>query len=443
MIESQPSTRKGRATVESVFIAWSGNLGIAKNVANLLEEKGFHAVVGGGTPHDMFIGTQVLSQMDTCAHAIILAQRKNDTSAGEPAKFSENLMFEWGYMIARLASKNVYAFLLDTGERELPSDLMGSWVIPIQSAGLSENETAARIVERFEVESRSLDKMAIMSQWKEIKTLANQHVIRNKFSDFEMAQMVLFSLKSAYYHNEMPLMFRGLSYTGTIAGMLGAAIEEACAIASIFVKTDDLKNRLQIEDYFEITTFLSKEFEREFDDPSLANWAKILRFDAISLCNVIAPEGLDQTERDYYWKESLFWGTKTLAAIEEDVADHPENDLFASLMRSYQYRNQAKAHRELGDEAKAVEYLGLSVKERERFYFGYKSSFPDDSVLCSKLAQEYYLSLLERARFEGNPIEKRRIMTTVEKLMVSWREDFERQQALLDMVRSAYDALLE
>ena len=429
--------------MESVFIAWSGNRGVAKHVASLLEEKGFRAVVGGGTPHDMFIGTQVLSQMDTCAHAIILAQKKNDTSTGELAKFSENLMFEWGYMIARVTSKHVYAFLIDTGERELPSDLMGSWVVSIQSTGLSEAETAAMIVERFEVESRSLDKTAIMSQWKEIKSYAKQHAVRKKFSDFEMAQMVLFSLKSAYYHNEMSLMYRGLSYTGSIAGVLGAVIEEARIIASIFVKTDDLKHRLQVEDYFEITTFLTHEFENDIDDPSLANWAKILRYDAISLCNVVAPEGLDQAERDYYWKESLSWGAKTLAAIEEDVADHPENDLFASLMRSYQYRNQAKAHRELGEEDKAIECLGLSVKERERFYFGYKSSFPDDAILCSKLAQEYYLSLLERARFEGNPIEKRRIMATVEKLMVSWREDFERKQALLDMVRKAYDALLE
>jgi len=429
--------------VESVFIAWSGNRGVAKRVAAKLEEKGFRAVVGGGTPHDMFIGLQVLSQMDTCAHAIILAQKKNDTSTGELAKFSENLMFEWGYMIARVTSKNVYAFLLDTGERELPSDLMGSWVVSIQSAGLTEDETAAQIVERFEVESRSLDKMAIMSQWKEIKALAKQHAVRKKYSDFEMAQMVLFSLKSAYYHNEMPFMFKGLSFTGSVGGMLGAALEETRVIASIFVKTDDLKNRLQVEDYFEITAFLQQPFEESFDDPSLANWAKILRLDAISLCNVMAPESLDQAERDYYWNESLTWGKKTLAAIEEEVADHPDNDLFASLMRSYQYRNQAKAHRELGDEATAIEYLGLSVKERERFYFAYRSAYPDDPVLCSKLAQEYYLSLLERARFEGNPIEKRRIMATVEKLMVAWREDFERQQALLDMVKKAYDALLE
>ena len=429
--------------MESVFIAWSGNYKVATRVAAQLEAKGFRAVVGGGTPHDMFIGSQVLSQMDACSHAIILAQKKNDTSTGELAKFSENLMFEWGYMIARVSSKNVYAFLIDTGERELPSDLMGSWVVAIKSAGLTEDETAERIVERFEVESRSLDKLAIMSQWKEVKALAKQHAARKKYSDSEMAQMVLFSLKSAYYHNEMSLMLQGLSYTGSIGGMLGAAIEEARCIASVFVKTDGLKKRLQVEDYFEITTFLSQPFEQSFDDESLANWAKILRYDAISLCNVIAPEGLDQAERDYYWNESLAWGEKTLAAIAEDVAHHPENDLFASLMRSYQYRNQSKALKMLGDETTAIEYLGRSVEERERFYFGYKSAFPDDTIMCSKLAQEYYLSLLERARCVGNPIEKRRIMATVKKLMVSWQEDFERQQALLDMVKNAYNALME
>ena len=127
--------------------------------------------------------------------------------------------------------------------------------------------------------------------------------------------------------------------------------------------------------------------------------------------------------------------------IEANIAENPENEFFADLMKSYQYRNQAKAYHELGKVDEAKECLTLAVKNRERFYFQYRRAYPEDSVLRSKLSQEYYLSLLESAKYEDNPLERRKIVATVKKLMGSWKEDFERQQALFEMVRKAYDAL--
>ena len=425
--------------MENVFIAWSGNYELATCVAAQLEKRGFHAIVGGGAPHDMYIGVQVQTQMNACAYAVILAQKKPDIA--DHAEFSDNVMFEWGYMISRLPSKNVFVFLIDTGERELPSDLIGSWIIPVERGEADNEELSLDIANQFEIEIQSLDKLEILSRWKEMKSAIKRHEARRRYSDYEMAQFSLFSLKSAYYHDEMPSFYQALSNMSTATGTLGAVIELTQAIASIFINTANLARPLEIEDYFELTTALSQPFEDRVEENDLRQWAQILRYDAISLCNIMVASGESEDERAFYYEESLTWGRKTLEAIEANIAENPENEFFADLMKSYQYRNQAKAYHELGKVDEAKECLTLAVKNRERFYFQYRRAYPEDSVLRSKLSQEYYLSLLESAKYEDNPLERRKIVATVKKLMGSWKEDFERQQALFEMVRKAYDAL--
>ena len=150
--------------MENVFIAWSGNYELATCVAAQLEKRGFHAIVGGGAPHDMYIGVQVQTQMNACAYAVILAQKKPDIT--DHAEFSDNVMFEWGYLISRLPSKNVFVFLIDTGERELPSDLIGSWIIPVERGEADNEELSLGIANQFEIEIQSLDELEILSRWK-------------------------------------------------------------------------------------------------------------------------------------------------------------------------------------------------------------------------------------------------------------------------------------
>lgn len=425
--------------MESVFIAWSGNNQLAKCLADELASKGYEPIIGGGSVQDLFIGAQVIGQMNRCTYAIILAQKKEDITSH--AEFSDNIMFEWGYLIARLSPRKIFAFLIDTHERELPSDLIGSWTIPIRREGKDDRSLAADLIMHFEIEMKSMDKLEIISRYKQVKTILAQYQSKREYSDFEMAQFVLFSVKAAYYHNDIPAYLRLLKKIKPNSSLLQGVIEEAQVVASLFTCTDNLAQPLKPEDYFEISTALSFEYEHAIDNADLHDWAKIIRLDALSLCHILMATSSEQAEREYFNQESVARGEQTVEAIEKNVAEHPENLEYSRLFKGYQHRNQAIAAAGTGDLARAEQLVELSVADRERLYFHYRHEFPDDQVVLNKLAQEYYLSLLERAQYETNPMEKRRIMMTVQTLMANWEADFASQQALLEMVRRAYAKL--
>ena len=87
--------------MDNVFIAWSGNKELAKELAKIINSTNkVNAIVGGGQPKDMFVGEQVLNQIGKCDSAILLVENKD-------GQISPNLMFEWGYIIAKMQSKHL------------------------------------------------------------------------------------------------------------------------------------------------------------------------------------------------------------------------------------------------------------------------------------------------------------------------------------------------
>ena len=60
--------------IEKVFIVWGGNQPLANIVCDELG-KGkakYSGIVGGGIPTNMFVGTQIISQIEQCSRATIL-----------------------------------------------------------------------------------------------------------------------------------------------------------------------------------------------------------------------------------------------------------------------------------------------------------------------------------------------------------------------------------
>ena len=48
--------------MDNIFIGWSGNQSLANELGNEINRnKAFNAIVGGGTPTNMYIGAQVLA----------------------------------------------------------------------------------------------------------------------------------------------------------------------------------------------------------------------------------------------------------------------------------------------------------------------------------------------------------------------------------------------
>ena len=106
---------------EAVFIAWGGNRDLAQAVSAELKKHGIESIVGGEPDRraEDFIGKRVIDQMGKCSRAIILAK------AYDQKGFRPNLMFEWGYLLARLRSGSILVVIIDSPRENIASDLQG------------------------------------------------------------------------------------------------------------------------------------------------------------------------------------------------------------------------------------------------------------------------------------------------------------------------------
>lgn len=116
---------------KKVFIAWNGdNLPIAKKVGNLIDKHNFTPIVGGGSSSNRFVGDTVIKQMNQAEIAVIIIERVSIDKTS--FKISENVMYEWGYLNAKINDpEKIRIFLINTSIDDLPSDVKGFWVSKI------------------------------------------------------------------------------------------------------------------------------------------------------------------------------------------------------------------------------------------------------------------------------------------------------------------------
>ena len=432
---------KRRGTMESIFIVWSGNQDLANDVKTQLEAQGNKVTVGGGGTRGNYVGMQIINQMNSCNHAIILAQKKENADGS--SKFSDNLMFEWGYLISKLPEGRVSSFLIDTDPTELPSDLAGSWTTAITAKGRDDAAVASEIVKQFRIERTILDKLNIMASWQEVKTSLRSYNTRHAKSDSEMAQYVLYSMLSAYYNDEVVEFDDLLSDMSTGSPGLKAIITMVRIMSRVYISTAYLAKPLAFDDYYEVVDQLTNRFEENIDpkEDDLVQWTRIIRLEHMQFCNFLMAIAKDDDIDDYYHTECLRLGKRAIELVEKNLQDYPENEYYAALLLSFLHRNMAIAFRELKMDADAKEHFTKSVEQRKKFFFRYRDEHGSDTVLCAKFSQEYYLALLEQIEFDDDPRKSRHSMMAVRKQFEKWREESNRQLALLHMVEETYDRI--
>ena len=121
-----------------VFIVWGGNRDLAEAVKKELRSKEWDAQIGGGDndtkPSNFHLPTEILNQLKSASRAILLIQGTG--SSKKAVSFRPNLMFEWGFLASRLESDYLHEFVIDIDNRQLPSDLLGRWVVPLHSGAV-------------------------------------------------------------------------------------------------------------------------------------------------------------------------------------------------------------------------------------------------------------------------------------------------------------------
>ena len=425
-------------TMESVFIAWSGNYDLACAVKVLLEKKGNRVEVGGGSPRGMYIGERVIEQMNSCTHAIILAQKRGEGDGS--AKFSDNLMFEWGYLVSKLPRGRVTTYLIDTDFADIPSDLGGSWAESIASGGRPVEDVAADVVGLFKVERPRLDKIEVIASWQDVKRYLDEYMVRHSRSHSEMAQYVLFSVLSSFYNNEVDALDKKIGGITTSSAALTSIITMVRAMLRVYLSTSYMAKNLDLREYYEVVTVLEHEFEDDIDpeDADLKDWVRIIRLEHLQFCNYLMALATPDEADIYFHEEVVRLGRRAVELVAKNLEEHPENRYFAAIYLSFLHRNMAISFRVMGQEDKAIEQFNESVRQRGDFFFHYREKHREDVTVCDKVSQEYYLALLEQTEFEPDARKRRQIMWTVRAYMTEWEEQSGRRQSLFNMVRETY-----
>jgi hypothetical protein len=431
---------------ENVFIAWGGNQSLAMAGARRLQQHRFSAIVGGGSPTKMFIGDQVLTQMDVCSQAILLVEKARDPHNG----LSNNLMFEWGYLVARLSPDHMHVFLINMSSKDLPSDLMGSWTLTIDDIGESSSERDERLADQVSEtfiancsRAELVEKLDIINNWPDIKMKLDAW---KQYPEHIVAEYILFSLLSVYYHDENAVLREMLN---RISGSdeLNRLVVFAKAYLDTFINSANMSTPLSVEAFFNLSETFSSILQREGSPASeLEVWLNILCQDVFGLsCLLFARnDELDQDTKKHYYDEAIRLNLAAIADIEKDLESDPESQCIGSLLEGYLYRDIAQSYKEghyLDGDQKYAEFLELSVGKRRDAHDQFVLMCPHGHFVADKLEQEYILALCEQCRYIEDPFRRKLTVAAIERKMAVWMDEIDAKSFLTQRIRRTIESI--
>jgi len=426
-------------TLENVFIAWGGNKPLADSVSLMLKEYGFDGIVGGGTPTDMYIGTQIFLQINQCTRAIILVESKESTGV-----FSNNIMFEWGYLTAKMDPRKLHVFLIGESPKNLPSDLAGIWASEIVNTGKSLDQITQEIVNIFiETASRPIEinKIEVFSRWTEIKRELSTYTNTPAYSQIELAHYLLHSIEVCYYYMEEDEFLSLIDKIVPVSSALEFAIQIIQSNARLFGESNGLTNQLSFDTFAELKSLFESKFDFSNQDINLHMWFRYFCFNRLALLyNLITQnENLEEEFKNMYFQKAEECNNIALQCLNEIIEKYPQEANYVKLYEGYIHRDLFKCYRAMGDIDKAREHISIASKARETFYLHYKQRYPSDGYLIKHFGEEYYLCCAESLGYITDPIEKKITENTIRSFLAKLENESGRQHIVLKQLRSAFE----
>ena len=425
---------------EKVFIAWGGNQPLAEQVGIELKERGYEGVIGGGNPTDMYIGNQVLSQISQCTRAIILAEPRKDMLNS----FSSNLMFEWGFLTAKIEAHKLHVFIIDESQKSLPSDLAGIWCNEIVTREKTREEVSEEIINIFEeAASRpvEIDKMKIFYNYNNLKREISEHSSFPKYSEVELAHYVLHCIEMSDYYMEEVEYDELLSKLEPVSTILEFAIQIARASTVVFRETETMTKALSFDIFVELRAIFGRQFDFSAQDNNLNLWMKYVcnRRLAVLHSFLARNEKMEEEHKKIYYEKCIEYNTEAWNAIQKIVELFPYDAMYAKLYESNLLRGKFRTYKKIDNNEKAKESAINSSKAREAFYLHYKQRFPQDVYLIKRLAEDYYLSIVSKLEYIDDPIERKIAESTIKSYLSKVENESGKQHVLLKLLRSAFN----
>ena len=391
-----------------IFIAWSGRNDLALQVKDYLETEDYTGIVGGAAraTTGLFVGHTVLDEINHCNQAIFIVQKK------ENGIISNNLMFEFGYSLAKFNSNKIHVFYVDIDQNDttIPSDIQGIWADYYKTADYE--DVAKTISEKFLSDQRYIipeDKMSVVNNYYGLKDLLLHYTESPKCSEYELAQYILFFAIASYMHaNEKEALACLQEFTKRLHNpskeLALAASLSICYIETLSgIQKTAQTLYLRKEDFRTARRKLinmAEEVEKWQED-DFSQWLAVILYDVINYALILYASNPETSEERgmEFLKESLRYGVKCVEICDKLLLN-PQNQHFTELFKAYMYRNLAVAHKMLNSDTETIRsYLSASYKMRELLWDHYNEAQRINAIILENFEMEYFLALSEELEY--------------------------------------------
>jgi hypothetical protein len=427
--------------LEKIFITWCGSPELANDVAIRLRALNYNGIVGGGSVTANYVGQQIVMQMQQCTRAIILI--KGDGKDVAKNALNDNLMFEWGYLTARINNPSkIHVFLIDMTNDSLPSDLSGTWVDEIKTENDNFASVADEIIQIFRVkslkESRT-DKFQMIHDYGNLKQYLATYDSLPLKSDLELSHLLLHNIETCYYFMEESILESILDSIQPSSEIFSFVIRLAKSNFTLFRETNGLTQHLSFQTFIQIKSELERPFDFSNLDENLNDWINYFNFNRLALLYkmlAVNPEMKD--EKTLYIEKAVHLQTKVHSILEAIGEKFTEDRAYANLYSGYNDRDYYREYMELGDVEKAIGFAKRSAYAFQTFKSAYESHFPRDVYVIKQYEQEYYLSLIEYLKYIDDPIEKKIMEKSIRDFLAKREHEAGRQHSVLNQLKAKF-----
>lgn len=421
---------------ERVFIAWGGNQSLAIRVGKEIDDKGYDGIVGGGAVESLYIGSQVFSQIKKTTRAIILVQAPADNNFN----LNDNLMFEWGYLVAKFPPERIHVFLIDMNAKDLPSDLAGSWAQEVRTDGKTEEEIAKEIALFFctnAARQQRMDKFDVVHNYYQIKEYIANHNVDPQCSDGDLAYYIFHCMETAYYYMDEKDFFESINRLVPMSSALEVVSHIAKSNVQLFKYTNNLQTPLGFDEFYELKLFFESPIDLSMHDEELDKWVHMINTNRLGLCNyfVSKNEDLLEEERNGYLDKAIEYYKKSVSMLEEIISRYPNDRNYTFLYEGYFYRDLSLAYQMKEDTQEAKKSIDIAVNARKQFFIYYKQRFPHDVLLNNRFSQEYYVALVEQMHYTDDAVEKNTIRRTINSYLTKLEDENMKQHTLITKLK--------
>jgi len=428
--------------IEKVFIAWGGNQDIAKMISSELINHGYDGIVGGGTPTDMYVGTQVFSQIHQCTRAIILVENTRPDAINP---FSSNLMFEWGYLTAKMDPRKLHIFLIGESKKNLPSDLVGIWAEEIKYTDDKTRELISQEITNMFLESVSrpidIDKMEVFNQWNETKRNLSVYSNTPVYSEIECAHYLLHSIEVCYGYMEEEELLELIDKIVPASSALEFAIQILKSNTVLFQESIGLTKQISFDTFSELKSLFERKFDFTTQDRNLHMWFSFFCYSRLGILYIfiVQNDDFDAEYKKMYFQKSVECFNNALQVLNDISEKYPQESIYIKLYEGYVYRDLYTLNKIIGDAEKTFHFITAASKAHEAFYLYYKQRYPNDGYLIKHFGKEYYLNCAERLKYITDPIEKKIVENTIRSFLEKLETDSDKQHVVLKQLRQVFE----